>query len=872
MNQQMTDLSSGLLFQNNSKVMVYPKHLIFFAIALLVFINCFPQTGQPTIMRGLITDSVSNEPIPSVYVMFMNSTVVSTTNEEGVFSIQTSDTFSYVKISSVGYQDAVVHTLSGKNQFTHIKLAPKLEQLKEVVVSAKRKQRYRNKGNPAVELIEEVIKHKAFNRIENIDYLEYNKYQKIILSLDHVNPKLEDKRLMKHFRFVLENTDTTIIPGIKLLPVYLKEDLSNYYYRKNPLSSREIITTEKLVSFDEYIDSKSLTASINYLYHDIDIYNNNIDLLGNQFLSPIAPIAPSFYRFFIEDTVVMDSSKCIRLAFAPRNKSDFLFQGYLFVTLDSLYAVKKVAMHVNKEINMNWVKSIAVDQDFKNKGMGWMLARNEMIIDFGITKNSMGLYGQKTIFYSNYKINGDQKDSKDAIFNEMKNIAQKLPLKENELFWQQNRPVKLRVSEQNVYVYMDSLRNLPAFKRDMNIILLLTLGFEQIGPIEIGPTTTLYSYNPVEGSRIRLGVRTTRKFDKKLFLETYGAYGFTDQKFKSYLNAVYSLNDKSIREFPLKSIGISYQNDFKIPGEELQYAQSDNIILSFKRGVNDKMVLNKSYRIAYLNEFVNHFSYSLVYENRQLKPAGNLHFNLISYGDYFNEVSQLKVGQLSLDLRYAPHEKFIQGSLYRALIAGKYPVMEVKFTDGDKWLGGDYSFENIQANISKRFNLSFLGYTDVELDGGKIFGQVPYPLLDIHRANQTYSYQPLSYNLMNFLEFVSDQYVALNVDHNFNGFFFNRIPLFKKLKFREAVTFKALYGSLSNTNNPAYHTDLLKFPADPNGNPLTFTLGKSPYMEAGFGITNIFRFFRVDYVVRLSYLNHPDISKSGIRFDYKFDF
>jgi len=176
------------------------------------------------------------------------------------------------------------------------------------------------------------------------------------------------------------------------------------------------------------------------------------------------------------------------------------------------------------------------------------------------------------------------------------------------------------------------------------------------------------------------------------------------------------------------------------------------------------------------------------------------------------------------------------------------------------------------VNVSKRFLLSLLGYTDVSLEAGKVFGHVPYLLLDIHRANQTYAYQAMSYNLMNFLEFVSDEYVALNVDHSFNGFFFNRVPLLKKFKLREAVTFKMLYGGLSNTNNPSAQTDLFKLPTDNLGSPLTFTLEKKPYVEAGFAITNIVKFFRVDFVQRFSYLDHPGISKTGIRFSYKLDF
>ncbi len=842
--------------------------IITIVVSLFAFLNCNSQTKSPTIVRGLVTDSISNDPLPNVYIMYMDSSIAATTDDEGLFTLQTQDTVSYLKVRFVGHQSKIIHVTPRENQFVNITLKPISQQLSEVVIKAKRK-RYRNADNPAVALIEEVIRHKSQNHVGNYNSVEYKKYQKILIALDHVSPALVKIGLMKPFRFVFDNADTTIIPGKRVLPVYLQEVFATDYFKKQPPASKEIVTAEKLVNFDEYVERKNIDVSINYLVRDIDIYNNNIDLLGNQFLSPIASIAPSFYKYFINDTVVIDSAKCIRLTFAPRNRRDFLFQGYIYITYDSLFAVKKIKMQVNKEINLNWVKSIAVDQEFRKTGQEWVLSRNELTIDFGITKNSTGLYGQRLVLYKNYKLNVPANDS---ILNETRNLVDEDSLARNEAFWRQNRPVNLSPSERNVYVYMDSLQRLRAFKRDVDIIRLLTIGYEQIGPVEFGPLSTLYSQNPVEGSRTRLGIRTTKKFTDKLYLEVYGAYGFKDQKFKTYGNAVYALNNKSIRDYPQKSIGISFLNDMKIPGEELQYAQSDNILLSFKRSLNDKMYYYKSYKIEHLNEFPNHFSYSLGYEYDQLMPGGNLYFNTNNYSDYINQAGHLNVGQLNLDVRYAPHEKFVQGSLYRVLFASKYPVMEVKFLAGAQWLGSDYDFQNINASISKRFNLFLLGYSDVELEGGKIFGHVPFPLLDIHRANETYSYQPLSYNLMNFLEFVSDQYASLNIDHNFNGLIFNRIPIIKKLKFRESVTFKLLMGSLSDTNNPTVRPDLLKFPTDKSGNPLTYSLGKEPYMEFGFGITNIFKFFRIDYVMRLSYLDHPDISKSGILFDYKFDF
>jgi len=400
----------------------------------------------------------------------------------------------------------------------------------------------------------------------------------------------------------------------------------------------------------------------------------------------------------------------------------------------------------------------------------------------------------------------------------------------------------------------------------------LSGGFIKTKWFEFGLYSTIYSYNPIEGSRFKMGGRTTIPFSKKLTFEPYVAYGTKDQKYKYGLGLTYLLTNKTIFDFPLKTIKVSYQYDIKIPGQELLYTQDDNFLISLKRGTNNKMYYNRVFRIEHSNEFPNHFSYMVHVEMSSKTPTGALYFNNVDYTQLTNTTAGIDITQTGLTLRYAPHEKFFQGTVYRTPFINKYPVFQLQYSVSDKIFGSDYNFQNLRLNINKRFYLSVLGYTDVATEYGKIFGRVPYLLLDIHRANQSYTYQSQSYNLMNFLEFVSDQYASIYIDHNFYGFFFNKIPLFKKLMFREVVTFKGLYGSLSDNNNPAQHPELFKFPANSNGVPLTYTLEKKPYMEVGIGIANIFKVFRIDYIKRISYLNNPDISTSGVRVSYKFDF
>lgn len=853
---------------------VFMIRMLFFFIFLsfLIDLQSNAQTAKnPTIVRGIVTDSATNEPLPYVGITFSTSLTNGTfTDDEGMFKLVSNENVNALKVSCLGYETQIFPIEYGISQYVSIKLHHVSEQLNEVVILGKRK-RYKNRNNPAVELIEKVIENKPRNKLESFDYLQYQKYQKIVFSFDNVKDELKNLRLLHPFRFILENTDSTILPGRKMIPVFLKETLSDFYFRKRPSSSKEIIEAEKIVRFDEYINRRSVSASANYLYQEINIYDNNINFLTNQFLSPIATLAPTFYKFFLKDTLVIDGTKCVKLNFEPRNKTDLLFQGDLYVTLDSMYSVKKIDMTVNKAINLNWVRSVSIVQEFEKIDTiaGWRLSTDDISGDFGIAQGSLGIYGQKVSIYRNYKINSPPPDS---IYKKLSQVY--LPGSEDKDndYWATNRYKALKPSENFVYVYMDSLKHIPQFRNDMRIINTFSSDFIKANWFELGPFSTFYSYNPVEGSRIKFGGRTTPMFSKKINFDGYVAYGFNDTKYKYTIGTTYSLTKKAISEFPVKSVRASYQYDIKIPGQELAFEQADNALLSIKRGTNDKMFYNQSVSVEHLNEFPNHFSYNVGYVFSRYIPAGNLYFNNNSYAAYSNTKDHIDISEAKLTLRYAPHEKFFQGSLYRTPLANKYPVLQIQYAIAPKISGNSYNFQTLNMSINKRFYLSVLGYTDVTLEGGRVFGQVPYLLLDIHRANQTYTYQALSFNLMNFLEFVSDKYASLYVDHCFNGFFFNKIPLLKKLNFRELITFKILYGGLSNTNNPDYNPVLLKFPTDNQGIPLTYTLEKQPYLEAGLGISNIFRFLRIEYVQRITYLDHPNISKEGIRVGVKLDF
>lgn len=855
--------------------MIYSRKIYGFLILLMIAVASIqsPLYAQKvkaaTVIVGTIKDDSNNEIIPFATVSFVGIAVGCRSDDEGQFELASFDATDKIKVACIGYETQVVHVDKGRRQTITIKMKTSTKAIDEVVVKPK-KLRYKKRDNPSIDLINQVISHRDKNRKESLDYFEYEKYEKLMFGLSNITEEFKQRRSFRKFQFIFNNLDTTKISGKQVLPVYLKESLSDFYYRKSPKTTKEIVKAQKMVGFEGYIDNNGLNDYLKYLYQDIDIYENNILVLTNQFLSPIAGTATTFYKYFIIDTCFVGNAKCIKMFFSPYNKNDFLFQGYMYIMADSSYAVKKVDMYVNKNINLNWVKTLRVKQEFQNvDNHGWMLSHDEVDIDFGLSENSTGLYGQRAVTFQKYLLNM-QKD--DSIYNAPDIKLAKTADAKPDSFWVLSRHEPLEKSEVGIYATMDSVKKVPAFKRTMSILMLVLFGYKDLGYYEIGPVNSFYSYNPIEGFRGRLGGRTTPKFSKKINFETYAAYGFKDKKAKYYLGSTYSFTDKSIYEFPVKSLKICYQNETKIPGQDLQFIQEDNVLLSIKRGVNDKLFYNKTARIEYLNEFENHISISAMYQFNQQTPAGSLYFNRSDYSKYTNDVANINISELGLTLRYAPHEKFYQSKQFRVPLPSKYPVMQLQYTLGSKIIGNDYNYHMLKAMISRRFYLSVLGYTDVILEAGKLFGTVPYPLLMIHRANQTYSYQIMSYNLMNFLEFVSDEYISLNIDHCFNGFIFNKIPLFKKLKFREVAACKILYGSVSRENNPAYHSNLFKFPTEANGTPITYTLEKAPYIEASVGVSNIFKLFRVDLVKRLTYLDHQNVSSTGIRVRFKLDF
>jgi len=835
---------------------------------VLVMLTAFSVHAQ-TVIKGTVKDAKTGQVMPFVSVGIKGTTSGTTTDVNGYYEVATSENVNKIEFSFIGYITVTKTFTAGQAQTINVGMEEDAHTLDEVVVKPK-KEKYRNKNNPAVELIRQVIDHKDQNRMKHYDYTHYQEYDKMQMALNSTPESFRKSKLLKKYQFVLDNVDTTKIEGKALLPIYIEENISEKYFKRSPEKHKTIVTANKHVTFDErYINNESISTYMKNLYQNVDLYENNIYVVTNSFLSPIADMSPSFYKFYITDTVMNQGVKLVELSFFPRNKSDLLFQGKMYVTLDGHFGVQKAVMTVNKDINLNWVTDLHLTLDFERSAdETFHLSKTDLLVNFGVFQGKKGLFGERTVTIKNFDMTTPIPDS---VFNGPSEVKLADASQHSDSYWMENRPDSLSSTEANTYKNMDSLNNMKSFKRLMWFTTTFLAGYNVNGPVEIGPLSTFYSFNPVEGFRLRFGGRTTTQLSKRVFGEAYGAYGFKDERWKYYFGGTYSLNNKSIYAYPLNYIRASVQYETSIPGQSLQFVQEDNFLLSFKRGVNDKYMYNKIYSLDWVAEFGDHMGLKASFKNLKQEAAGGLNF---IHADGSNDtIPTIHTSEVGLEWRWAPHEQFFQRKLYRTPIPNVYPIM----TLGMKWgipdfLGGDYSYKSFYGSIYKRFYLSQLGLADVIVGAGYIFGSVPYPLLNIAQANQTYAYQLQAYSMMNFLEFVSDKNVSLNIDYHMYGFIFNKIPLFKKLKLREVATFKLLYGGLRDENRPDKNPDQLKFPTDANGVTSTYSLEKQPYMEVSVGVENIFNLIRVDLVKRLSYLDHQNVPKYGVRARINFDF
>ena len=805
--------------------------------------------AQLTKIMGTITDGDTGEPLPFVNIIFKGTNIGVTSDFDGNYSIETETPGDTLIASFIGYERSYALVIEGKFQVIDFVMKSQNVLLDAVII--------RPGINPAEVLLAKIIENKPNNDPDHFDSYQYEAYTKIELDANNITEKFKNRRIYRHFDFIFDNVDTSTINGKTYLPIFLSESLSDVYGRKDPRGFIEKIKATKISG----INNQSAMQLLGDEFLGTDIYDNYIQIFQLNFVSPIANGALPFYRYYLVDSAFFDDKWCYKVMYKPRHKQTLTFTGNFWVH-DTTFAIKEIEMRIADDANMNYVNDLVIHKEFEIvDGEHWAVVRDNTIGDFNVIENNkrtLGFFGRKTTTYRDYIIN-EPKESK--FYNAPVNvIVSDSAGDHSEEFWAESRHEELSKDERTVYYMIDTLSTIPQFKTYIDIAEMVITGYYVKGKFEIGPYASMLSFNAIEGARFRFGGRTSNAFSTKVMLGGYVAYGTLDGRFKYGGNVLYMLNKN-----PRRALRGSFRYDLEQLGAS-QNAFREDFFLAFlfRRQPADKLSFVEEIKLAYEHEWFTGFTNTLILMNRNLYPVGGTKFEFYYQDDATQKIAEedaITSAEIGLDLRFAYKERVSMGEFERVSLGAKFPIVDVKYAYGmPNFFKSDYEYHKIQIGIRHWFNVFSLGWSRFRIEGGRIWGTLPYPLLKLHEGNETYFFDESAFNMMNYYEFVSDKYLSVYYTHHFNGLLFNRIPLFRKLKWREVAFVTGLVGGMDQKNK--------EYSVFPTG---MYTLDK-PYFEAGAGIENIFKIIRIDAVWRLSYLEHLNASPFGIRFSLQFAF
>ena len=833
-----------------------------------------------TSASGIVKDSITGEPIPFVSVYFDGSTIGAMTDDNGTFTLQNNQGYTKLAAASLGYDTKFIDLKPGKkNDNLEVLLKPTAFEISEVVVKPKR-EKYTRKDNPAVELIKKVIVHKNDNRIEAKPEYQTEVYEKLSLSLDNFNPNLDKNKFLKKFKFIKNYLDTSEFNGKPILTVSVRENLSDFYYRKSPKAEKTIVRAKRMQGIDKTLDDGGgITSNLEEIFKSINIFDNNIPILLNRFVSPLSStLATTYYHYYIMDTLDVGGDKCVDLAFVPANSESYGFTGRLYITLDGNYAVKKVLLNTPANINLNWVDKLRIEQEFKQMpDSTWVLDQENTFVNFYVVKGTQQLYAHQLRNYDNYNFNVQNADSVFGLLGALHVLPEATA--QPDTFWTHNRPIPLKEKEDALKDLLGQLRKVPAFNAIIKTAEILITGYiptandKKVTKFDFGPMNTTFSANHLEGFRMRVGGMTTANLNPYWFASGYLAYGTNDRKIKYNLKLTHSFTKKEYHEGenPVNNLSFIQEYDVYTPGQDFLFTSKDNIFVAWKVGepVTKMQYIRKSV-LQYEKEWLNGLTWKSWIMNQNNEAAGTLQYIKRDESGNLYHIKDFTTSEIGTQLRFAPGERAYNGRSGKESVfnlSKDAPVFKLSHQLGIKGvLGGDYNYNHTEISAEKRIWLSSFGHIDAQVKAGKVWDKVPFPLLILPNTNQSITIQPEAFHMMNALEFVTDQYVSFNATYYLKGWILNRIPGIKWLRLREVLSFNMIYGGLTDKNNPTLTPGLFLLPDG------TQPLGSTPYMECSVGLENIFKILRIDYYRRLTYLDHPDIKKGGIRIALRFTF
>ncbi len=855
----------------------------------LLFTGLAVSAQTEGVLTGIVTDAATGDTIYYPSVSYKGQHIAVSGTAKGEYTIVRKEGL-VLTFSAVGYAPVQVVVKSSTPKILNIKLKSDTRQLAEVVVRQKRG-KYSRKDNPAVELMRRVIAAKKRTRLENHDFFQYTKYQKITLAMNDITPTQIDSGFIGKRRWMLDQVEHCPYNNKLILPVSVDETVTQHIYRKQPKTERDIIKGQSSTGINQLIQTGDIMdIMLKDVFTDVNIYDNDVRLLRHHFTSPIGNSAISFYRYYIEDTVYVGKHLCYHLQFTPNNGQDIGFRGELYVVADSTLHVKRCNLTLPIQSGVNFVQHLQVRQEFTQLENGeWALSEDDMIAEIEVNDLLQKAIVIRTTRLNNYafdelpaklfKGSGREKREADAMMRD-------------EAFWKKYRAVELSKSESSMDEFVHRVEQMKGFKYIIFGLKALIENFVETGgkdhpsKVDIGPVNTMFTRNFIDGFRTRISAQTTANLSRHWFLAGYMARGWGSKKNYYSGEITYSFNRKEYlpREFPKRTVSFKSTYDIMSPSDKFLRTDKDNVFTALKWAKVDAMMFYNRQQLTLEREEEWGMKTTLSLQTEENEAAGSLSFEKLS--NFFppiifpdTDVSSLlhngkiRTTELRFELEIAPGRTFINTKQRRIAINLEAPVITLSHAVGlNGVLGGQYRYNFSEVGLFKRFWLRSWGKFDVQLRAGAQWDKVPFPLLIMPAANLSYIVQKGSFNLINNMEFLNDRYASVDLAWDMNGKIFNRIPLLKKLKWREYIGFKGLWGSLTDKNNPFLFQNmgdatLMYFPEGSHVmNP------KRPYMELIVGVHNIFKLFHVQYVRRLNYNELPTAHKQGVRLMMRMSF
>lgn len=849
---------------------------------ILLFIMIFfgvtvTAAGQDvTVVYGTVLDSLTQRPISNATVVLEGSDRGVMTDSNGRFSISTSSHFSQVRFSLLGYETTYRKVRMGQRNRLNILLSPSYIALDEVLVRPV-KEKYNRKNNPAIDFARKVIARRNDFDARNEPFFAQQRYEKVTLAINNFNETIYNNPLLSSIAFLKDYVEISDVTKKPILNLALQERIVDYYKQEQPHHEREIVKAINMQGLDGIADQENVQAYTQQMFSEVDLFSNNILLFDRQFVSPLAKDAPSFYKFYLLDTLYIEGEKCIDLGFAAFNPHSLGFAGHLYVVADdSTYFVKRGRYTIPNDINLNYVNRMILQQDYERDSLGRRVkVYDDIVAEFSISPGMPQLYARRTISYSHFAYENVEND---ALF---KGNASTITLDGasqcDSIYWEAHRPFPLSQQEAAVDEVAQRLLELPLFMGLSKLSHVLMTGYIGTHPIEsrsrfdIGPVTSFISGNTIEEVRLKVGGTTTPKLHPHLFASGYVAYGFGDDEWKYGLALEYSFNKKrkSALEYPIRSLRAFYEYDLNYLSQRYLHTQRDNFVLSLRHGPDFNATYMHKAGIEMKYEFDGGFSLEMGVRNERQKSTAYLPFNIRCEDGSSRAVPFLQQTMGEVCVKYSSSDDYLDSHGRRTSLDSDALQLSVRHTFALKGLLSDYTYNRTELAVSKRFRMSTLGHADVIIKAGKVWNDVPYPLLLIPHANMSYTVQPESFSLIKPMEFIFDSYASWDLTYYANGLLFNNIPWVNKLNLREVITFRGIYGNLGENNSNPEQAGLFMF--NPEWN--FYNKGDMlPYMELSVGIDNILSILRIDYVFRLTHRDAPGVEKGGVRVALHFSF